>query len=163
MAGGEMIRRVTFEGTEWNELPYKFEAGTPAIAEAIGLGAAVDYLSSLGMEAVRAHDKEITAYATERLAEVPGLQLYGPDDPEQRGGLATFTLQDIHPHDLATILDAEGVAVRAGHHCAMPLHLRLDLPATTRASFYIYTLPEEVDALVEALYRARQIMSRKPA
>ena len=161
--GGEMIRRVTFEGAEWNDLPSKFEAGTPAIAEAIGLGVAVDYLNGLGMAAVRAHEKEIVAYAMERLGEVPGLKLYGPPEPERHGGLATFTLEGIHPHDLATILDADGVAVRAGHHCAMPLHLKLNLPATTRASFYIYTLPEEIDALVDALYHARQIMSRKPA
>jgi len=161
--GGEMIRRVTFEGAEWNDLPNKFEAGTPAIAEAIGLGVAVDYLNGLGMAAVRAHEKEIVAYAMERLSEVPGLTLYGPPEPEQHGGLATFTLEGIHPHDLATILDADGVAVRAGHHCAMPLHLKLNLPATTRASFYIYTLPEEIDALVDALYHARHIMSRKPA
>jgi cysteine desulfurase/selenocysteine lyase len=163
LAGGEMILRVTLEGAEWNELPYKFEAGTPAIAEAVGLGVAVDYMSGLGMEAVQAHGKEIVAYAMERLAEVPGLQILGPADPEQHGSLTTFTLSGIHPHDLATILDAEGVAVRAGHHCAMPLHLRLGLPASTRASFYIYTLPEEIDALVEALYRAKQVMSRKPA
>jgi cysteine desulfurase/selenocysteine lyase len=162
LTGGEMIRRVTLESTEWNDLPYKFEAGTPAIAEAIGLGVAVDYLNGLGMAAIHAHEKEIVAYAMERLAEVPGVQMLGPTDPELHGGLVTFTLDGIHPHDLATILDAEGVAVRAGHHCAMPLHLRLGLPATTRASFYIYTLPEEVDALVEAIYRAKQIMSRKP-
>jgi len=162
LAGGEMIRRVTLDGAEWNDLPYKFEAGTPAIAEAIGLGAAVDYLTGLGMQAIRAHEKEIVAYAMERLAEVPGLQLLGPTDPERRGGLTTFTLEGVHPHDLATILDAEGIAVRAGHHCAMPLHLKLGLPATTRASFYIYTLPEEIDILVETLYRARQMMSRKP-
>jgi cysteine desulfurase/selenocysteine lyase len=161
--GGEMIRRVTFEGAEWNDLPNKFEAGTPAIAEAIGLGVAVDYLDGLGMAAVRAHDKEIVAYAMERLSEVPGLKLYGPPEPEQHGGLATFTLEGIHPHDLATILDSDGVAVRAGHHCAMPLHLKLNLPATTRASFYIYTLPEEIDALVDALYHAKQIMTRTPA
>src|SRR5512137_1272650 len=145
MGGGDMIRRVTFEGSEWAELPHKFEAGTPAIAEAIGLGAAVDYLSSLGMAAIRAHERETTAYALERLAEIPGVTVYGPADPELHGGLVTFTLDGIHPHDLATILDAEGVAVRAGHHCAMPLHLRLGLPATTRASFYIYTLPEEIN------------------
>jgi len=161
LAGGDMIRRVTLEGAEWNDLPYKFEAGTPAIAEAIGLGVAVDYLSGLGMSAVRAHEIETVAYALERLAEVPGLRLLGPTDPEQRGGLTTFTLDGIHPHDLATILDSEGIAVRAGHHCAMPLHLKLGLPATTRASFYIYTLLEEIDALVEGLYRAKQIMTRK--
>jgi len=153
---------VTLESSEWNDLPHKFEAGTPAIAEAIGLGMAVDYLSGLGTAAIRAHEKEIVAYAMERLAEVPGVQMLGPIDPELHGGLVTFTLDGIHPHDLATILDADGIAVRAGHHCAMPLHLRLGLPATTRASFYIYTLPEEVDALVEALYHAKQIMSRKP-
>jgi cysteine desulfurase/selenocysteine lyase len=162
LTGGEMIRRVTLEGSEWNDLPNKFEAGTPAIAEAIGLGVAVDYLSGLGMAAIRAHEKEIVSYAMERLVEVPGVQMLGPTDPELHGGLVTFTLDGIHPHDLATILDADGIAVRAGHHCAMPLHLRLGLPATTRASFYIYTLPEEVDALVEALYHAKQIMSRKP-
>jgi len=162
LAGGEMIRRVTLESSEWNDLPYKFEAGTPAIAEAIGLGVAVDYLGGLGMAAIRAHEKEIVAYAMERLAEVPGVRMFGPTDPELHGGLVTFTLDGIHPHDLATILDAEGIAVRAGHHCAMPLHLRLGLSATTRASFYIYTLPEEIDALVEALYRAKQNMSRKP-
>ena len=160
MGGGDMIRRVTFEGSEWAELPYKFEAGTPAIAEAIGLGAAVDYLGSLGMAAVRAHEKETTAYALERLVEVPGVNLYGPADPELHGGLATFTLDGIHPHDLATILDADGIAVRAGHHCAMPLHLKLGLPATTRASFYIYTLREEIDALVKALYHAKQVMRK---
>jgi cysteine desulfurase/selenocysteine lyase len=162
MAGGEMIRRVTFDGAEWNDLPYKFEAGTPAIAEAIGMDAAVDYLSGLGMQAVQAHEQEIVAYALERLSEVPGLTLYGPTDPELHGGLTTFTLDGIHPHDLATILDAEGIAVRAGHHCAMPLHQRLGLPASTRASFYIYTLKEEIDALVEAIYHAKQIMHRKP-
>ncbi len=162
LTGGDMIRRVTLEGSEWNDLPQKFEAGTPAIAEAIGLGAAVDYLNGLGMAAIRAHEKEMVAYAMERLAEVPGVQMLGPTDPELHGGLVTCTLDGIHPHDLATLLDADGIAVRAGHHCAMPLHLRLGLPATTRASFYIYTLPEEVDALVAALYHAKQIMSRKP-
>jgi cysteine desulfurase/selenocysteine lyase len=161
MGGGEMIRRVTFEGAEWAELPSKFEAGTPAIAEAIGLGVAVDYLNSLGMEAVRAHEKETVAYALERLSEVPALTLYGPADPDVHGGLMTFAFEGVHPHDLATILDADGIAVRAGHHCAMPLHLKLGLPASTRASFYIYTLKEEIDALVEALYHARQLMSRK--
>lgn len=161
LTGGDMIIRVTLEGAQWNELPHKFEAGTPAIAEAIGLGVAVDYLSGLGMQAVRAHEKEIVAYAIERLSEAPGLRILGPADPELHGGLTTFTLDGIHPHDLATILDSEGIAVRAGHHCAMPLHLKLDLPATTRASFYIYTLREEIDALVEALYKAKQLMTRR--
>lgn len=161
LTGGDMIIRVTLEGAQWNELPHKFEAGTPAIAEAIGLGVAVDYLTGLGMQAVRAHEKEIVAYALERLGEAPGLRVLGPADPELHGGLATFVLDGIHPHDLATILDSEGIAVRAGHHCAMPLHLKLDLPATTRASFYIYTLREEIDALVEALYKAKQLMTRR--
>lgn len=161
MTGGDMIRRVTFEGAEWNELPYKFEAGTPAIAEAIGLGAAVEYLTALGMDKVRAHEKELTAYALERLAEVPGLRVLGPPDAEIHGGLAAFVMEGLHPHDLAAILDAEGIAVRAGHHCAMPLHAKFGLPATTRASFYIYTLPQEIDALVEALYKARKLMTRQ--
>ncbi len=160
MGGGEMIRRVELERSEWAGLPHKFEAGTPAIAEAIGLGAAVDYLRALGMEAIRAHEKELTAYALERLSEVPGLTVYGPADVELRGGVATFTLTDAHPHDVATILDSEAIAVRAGHHCAMPLHKKLGLPATTRASFYIYNLPEEIDRLVEALYKVKHIFSR---
>ena len=160
LGGGDMIRTVTYEGAEWNELPWKFEAGTPAIAESIGLGVAVDYLSALGMTAVRAHEREIIAYALDRLAEVPGLTLIGPDDPDRRGGVATFTLDDIHPHDLAAILDGEGIAIRAGHHCAMPLHRKLGLLASSRASFYIYTLPEEVDRLVDGLYKAKSIFKR---
>jgi cysteine desulfurase / selenocysteine lyase len=160
LGGGDMIRTVTYEGAEWNELPWKFEAGTPAIAESIGLGVAVDYLSALGMPAVRAHEREIIAYALDRLAEVPGLTLIGPDDPDRRGGVATFTLDDIHPHDLAAILDGEGIAIRAGHHCAMPLHRKLGLMASSRASFYIYSLPEEVDRLIEGLYKAKSIFKR---
>lgn len=160
MGGGDMIRRVTYEGADWNELPWKFEAGTPAIAEAIGLGVAVDYLSDLGMEAVRAHEHEVITYALERLSEVPGLTIIGPDDPDQRGGVATFTLDNIHPHDLADILDHEGIAIRAGHHCAQPLHQKLGIPASSRASFYIYTLPEEIDCLVDGLYKAKAIFKR---
>jgi cysteine desulfurase/selenocysteine lyase len=160
MAGGEMIRRVELERSEWAEIPHKFEAGTPAIAEVIGLGAAVDYLSALGLEDVRTHEKELTAYALERLAEVPGLTVYGPTDLTVRGGVAAFSLEEVHPHDVATILDSEGVAVRAGHHCAMPLHKHLCLSATTRASFYIYNTPEEIDRLIEALYKAKHIFSR---
>jgi cysteine desulfurase/selenocysteine lyase len=160
MGGGDMIRKVTFEGAEWNELPWKFEAGTPAIAEAIGLGVAVDYLTSLGMSAVRAHEHETIAYALERLSEIPGLTLIGPDDPDRRGGVATFTLDNIHPHDLADILDHEGIAIRAGHHCAQPLHQKLGLMATSRASFYVYTLREEVDKLVDGLYKAKTIFKR---
>jgi len=160
LGGGDMIRRVTFEGAEWNELPWKFEAGTPAIAEGIGLGAAVDYLSGLGMEAVRAHERETIAYALERLAEVPTVALYGPTDPDVRGGVATFNLGDIHPHDVAAVLDTEGIAIRAGHHCAMPLHEKFGLTASSRASFYVYTIPEEIDRLVEGLYKARSIYKK---
>jgi cysteine desulfurase/selenocysteine lyase len=161
MGGGDMIRRVTYDSAEWNELPWKFEAGTPAIAEGIGLGAAVDYLSGLRMEAVRAHEREIVSYALERLAEVPTLTIYGPIDPDIRGGVATFNLGDIHPHDVAAVLDTEGVAIRAGHHCAMPLHLKLGLTASSRASFYVYTLPEEIDQMIAALYKAKSIYGKK--
>jgi cysteine desulfurase/selenocysteine lyase len=160
LGGGEMIRRVDFERSEWASVPHKFEAGTPAIAEAIGFGAAIDYLSALGMEAIRDHEKELTAYALERLAEVPGLTVYGPIDLQVRGGVAAFNLNDVHPHDVATILDSEAVAVRAGHHCAMPLHKQLGLTATTRASFYLYNMPEEIDRLVETLYKVKHIFSR---
>jgi cysteine desulfurase / selenocysteine lyase len=160
MGGGEMIRRVELLHSEWAAVPQKFEAGTPAIAEAIGLGAAVDYLAGLGMQAVRAHEKELTAYALDRLAEVPGLTVFGPAATEIRGGVAPFAMEEAHPHDIATILDGEAIAVRAGHHCAMPLHKILQVPATTRASFYIYNLPEEIDRLVEALYRVKHIFSR---
>jgi len=160
MSGGDMIRRVTYESAEWNELPWKFEAGTPAIAEGIGLGAAVDYLSGLGMDAVRAHERDITAYALERLAEVPSVSIYGPTDPDVRGGVATFNLGRVHPHDVAAVLDSQGVAIRAGHHCAMPLHEKFGLTATSRASFYVYTLPEEIDRLVDALYTAKSIYAR---
>jgi cysteine desulfurase/selenocysteine lyase len=161
MGGGDMIRRVELTRSEWAALPHKFEAGTPAIAGAIGLGVAVDYLSDLGMDAVRAHEKALTAYVLERLAEVPGLTVYGPSDVEARTGIAAFTLEDAHPHDVATILDSEAIAVRAGHHCAMPLHRKLGLPATTRASFYIYNTSEEIDRLVEALHKVRHIFSQR--
>ncbi len=156
LGGGEMIRRVTLEGSTWNDLPHKFEAGTPAIAEAAGLGAAVDYLSALGMDNILAHEKIVADYALDRLSEIPGLTLYGPD-ASLRNGVAAFTLQDIHAHDVAQLLDAEGVAVRAGHHCAMPLHKRLGVAATARASFYVYNTRDDVDALVEAIYNARRV------
>ncbi|MEW6580430.1 MAG: cysteine desulfurase [Chloroflexota bacterium] len=156
LGGGEMIRRVTLEGSTWNELPHKFEAGTPAIAEAAGLGAAVDYLSALGMDNILAHEKVVADYALDRLSEIPGLTLYGPD-ASLRNGVAAFTLRDIHAHDVAQLLDAEGVAVRAGHHCAMPLHKRLGVAATARASFYVYNTRDDVDALVEAIYNARRV------
>ena len=156
MGGGEMIRRVTLEGSQWNDLPHKFEAGTPAIAEAVGLGAAVDYLSALGMENILAHERIVVEYAMDRLAEVPGLTVYGPDT-DKRNGVATFNLKNVHAHDVAQLLDANGVAIRAGHHCAMPLHQRLGVPATARASFYIYNTKEDVDALIEAIYNARKV------
>ncbi|MEI7556941.1 cysteine desulfurase [Candidatus Chlorohelix sp.] len=157
LTGGDMIRSVTLEGSTWNDLPWKFEAGTPAIAEGIGLGAAVDYLASFGMDKIRAHEIEITRYALGQLREVPDLHIYGPRKAEERGGVVAFNLGEVHPHDLATMLDRDGIAVRAGHHCAQPLHDFLDLPATTRASFYIYNTLEEVDKLVESLYRIRKV------
>ncbi len=158
LGGGDMIRRVRLSGSEWNDLPYKFEAGTPAIAEGIGLGAAVDYLSAVGMDRIQAHEHQVIAYALDRLAEVPGLTVYGPD-AAQKGGVAAFTLRGLHPHDIAQLLDAEGVAVRAGHHCAMPLHDRFGLPATARASFYLYNTLSEVDSLIEALYKVKQVFT----
>ncbi len=160
MGGGDMISRVTLNGSTWNELPYKFEAGTPAIAEAVGIGAAVDYLSGLGMENIHAHGQELVEYAHDRLAEIPGLTLYNPDAP-YRSGVATFTLPEAHAHDIAQILDSEGIAVRAGHHCAMPLHKEhFHIPATTRASFYLYNTTEEVDKLVDGIYKVKKLFNR---
>jgi cysteine desulfurase/selenocysteine lyase len=156
MGGGDMILRVRLDGSTFNELPWKFEAGTPAIAEAVGLGTAVDYLSGLGMEAIHAHEQHITGYALEALSEVPGLQLLGPS-AAQKGGVAAFTLAGTHPHDVAEVLDKRGIAVRAGHHCAMPLHHRYGLNATTRASFYLHTTTAEVDQLVQGLEYVRQV------
>jgi cysteine desulfurase/selenocysteine lyase len=158
--GGDMISYVGFDGARWADVPVKFEAGTPAFVEAIGLGAAVDYLTALDMDDVRAHEKEITAYALERMSEVPGLNLIGPADAEIRGGVATFTLKGIHPHDLASLLDREGVAIRAGHHCAQPLHTKLGVNATARASFYVYTEPREIDALIDAIYKAKTALRK---
>ena len=158
MGGGEMISKVTWEEATWNDVPWRFEAGTPNIEGAVGLGAAVDYLNDVGMERVRAHEQEITGYALRRLGEVEGLSIYGPE-AEMRGGVVTFNLKDIHPHDLATILDhEEGIAIRAGHHCAQPLMGWLGVVATARASFYIYNLEEEVDVLVRGLERAKEVM-----
>jgi cysteine desulfurase/selenocysteine lyase len=155
--GGDMIADVTIEGSTWAAVPHRFEAGTPPFAEAIGLGAAVDYLMAIGMDNVYAHDQMLTAYALDRLAEVPDLTVQGPDEPLDRGGAVSFTLGDVHAHDLATILDQDGIAIRAGHHCAKPLMRRLGVPATARASFYVYNTTEDVDALVEALYTAREL------
>jgi cysteine desulfurase/selenocysteine lyase len=156
MGGGDMILRVRLEGSTWNELPWKFEAGTPAIAEAIGLGAAVDYLSDIGMDEIHAYEQYVTDYALEALSEVPGINILGPS-ATQKGGVAAFTLAGTHPHDVAEILDKRGIAVRAGHHCTMPLHHKCGLNATTRASFYLYTTTSEVDQLVKGLHHVRQI------
>ena len=156
MSGGDMIKTVRLEGTTYHDLPWKFEAGTQAIAEVIGLGAAVDYLSELGMEAVRSHEREITEYAYEALSEIEGLTVYGPP-PSRRAGVISFALEGIHPHDLATIADRDQVCLRAGHHCAMPLMTRLGVAATARASFYIYSLKDEVDRLVGSIREAQRI------
>jgi cysteine desulfurase/selenocysteine lyase len=156
MGGGDMIRRVTLDGSTWNELPWKFEAGTPSIAEAIGLGAAVDYLNTIGMDEVLAHEQFITGYALEALSEVKGLRVLGPS-PAQKGGVAAFTLEGVHPHDIAELLDEQGIAVRAGHHCAMPLHAKLGLGASARASFYVHTTTSEIDQLVKSLNRVRKV------
>jgi cysteine desulfurase / selenocysteine lyase len=152
--GGEMIREVWADRATYNEIPYKFEAGTPNIAQAVGMGAAVEYLEDLGMEAVRQHEVEIASYALERLRDA-GATIYGPSDPAERGAVISFNIEGVHPHDLATILDQEGICIRAGHHCAQPLMRRLGVPATSRASFYVYNTREEVDLLVDALDGAR--------
>ena len=154
--GGEMISDVGLYESRWAPPPQKFEAGTPPIAQAIGFGAAVDYLEAVGMEAVRQHERDITGYALERLATVPDLVVYGPADPARRGGAISFQLADVHAHDIATILDQYGVAVRAGHHCAKPLMRHLSVPATARASFYLYNTTDDVDRLVDALFEARR-------
>ena len=156
LGGGDMIKRVFLSSFVPNEIPYKFEAGPPAIAEAAGFGAAVDYLASVGMDAIARHEREIITYALERLEEVPGVKLFGPS-AQHKGGVAAFTLAGIHPHDISQILDTKGIAIRAGHHCAMPLHDKFGLPATARASFYLYNTKEEVDHLAESLYSVRQV------
>ncbi len=157
LGGGEMIEAVWLDHATWNELPYKFEAGTPPIAESVGLGAAVDYLSSLTMEGIRAYEEELTGYALRRLDTVPGLSLYGR--AAARGAVFSFNIAGVHPHDLAQFLDREGVCVRSGHHCAHPLMRKLDVPATARASFSFYNTAEEVDLLVDALAKAREFFS----
>ena len=155
-----MIREVHLRRSAWNEVPYKFEAGTPDIAAQIGMGAAAEYLMGLGMEAVAAHEHELVRYALEVLPrEVPGIELYGPG-AELRGGVVSFNLPGIHPHDVAQILDRSGICVRAGHHCTMPLHERFDLAATARASFNVYTIPEEIDALAVGLREVSRIFDR---
>jgi cysteine desulfurase / selenocysteine lyase len=156
--GGHMIRKVRFEETTWGELPHKFEAGTSPLAEAVGLGAAIDYLTEIGLEAIGEHEHELTAYALDHLAEIPGVTLFGPP-PERRAGIVSFDLARVHPHDVAQVLDLEGVAIRAGHHCCQPLMQKLGVAATNRASFYVYSTAEEVDRLVAAVQRARQLFS----
>jgi len=153
--GGHMIRKVTLEETTWNELPHKFEAGTAAIAEAVGLGAAIDYVTEVGVDALERYEHELLDYALPRLDEIPGVRLFGPPT-DRRAGIVSFEVDGVHPHDVAQILDWEGVAVRAGHHCNQPLMHRLGVPATTRASFYLYTVPEEVDRLVAGLHKVRK-------
>ncbi|HEY6607890.1 MAG TPA: cysteine desulfurase [Candidatus Limnocylindria bacterium] len=157
MTGGSMIRRVTLEGAEWNEVPWKFEAGTPAIAEASGLSAAIGYLEGLGMANVRAHERSLFSAAWEALGAVPGVRLLGPADPDLHAGVISFVVEGIHPHDVATVLDSEGIAVRAGHHCAQPLMLRYDLPATTRASLYVYSDLDDIDRLVSGVQSAQHL------
>ena len=159
LGGGEMIREVHLGSSAWADVPAKFEGGTPNIAGAIGLGAAVDYLGVLGMDAVREHEVDMTRYAIERLATVPGLRLFGPDDVRARGGVASFTLEAAHPHDIASILDVEGICIRSGHHCAQPLMDRFEVPATARASFYVYNDPADVDRLVDGLNRVREVFA----
>ena len=158
MGGGDMIREVRMEQSKWNDLPYKFEAGTPAIAEVIGLGAAVDYLSQVGMDWVHQHEQMLTRYAHERLSEVEGLRILGPG-PAARGGLVAFALNDVHPHDISAVLDHSGIAIRAGHHCAQPVHDRYGLVASARASFYLYNTTDEVDRLVTALEQANEMFA----
>jgi cysteine desulfurase/selenocysteine lyase len=157
LTGGDMIASVDFQSAAWNELPYKFEAGTPPIAEAVGLGAAVDYLSGLGMDRVRAHERALTAYMLERLKDVPGLRITGPPEAEARGGLASFTIEGMHPHDIAELADRGGVCIRAGHHCAQPLMRCLGVSATARASIGVYNEPADIDALVSALIAGREV------
>ena len=154
--GGHMIRKVQFEETPWGDLPHKFEAGTSPIAEAVGFGAAVDYITAAGLEAIERHEHELAAYALERLRDVPGIVLYGPP-AERRAGIVSFNIEGIHPHDVAQVLDWEGVAIRAGHHCCQPLMHRLGVAATNRASFYLYTVPEEIDRLADGLLRVRKV------
>jgi cysteine desulfurase/selenocysteine lyase len=156
LGGGDMIKEVKLRSFKPNSLPHKFEAGTPAIAEAVGFGVAVDYLTSIGMDNIAAHEHEITEYALERLEEIPGVKLFGPD-AGHKGGVAAFTLEGVHPHDVAQILDRDGIAVRAGHHCAQPLHEKFGIPATSRASFYLYNTKDEVDLLVNGIYKVKEL------
>ena len=156
--GGHMIRSVKLEETTWGQIPFKFEAGTQPIAEAVGFGAAVDYLTDIGIDAIEEHERELLVYALEQLAGVPGLTAYGPP-PERRAGIVSFNIEGVHPHDVAQILDMEGVAIRAGHHCCQPLMAKLGVAATNRASFYLYTIPEEIDRLADGLHKAHKLLA----
>ena len=155
--GGDMIREVHKYETTWNDLPYKFEAGTPNIADVIGFASAMDYLERIGMDKVREHEIELTKYALDKLSQIKKIKLYGPNEMAKRGGVISFNLGDIHPHDLATIVDEDGVAIRSGHHCAQVLMERLDVAATSRASFYIYNTKEEIDVFIKSLNRAKEL------
>ncbi|MEW6722753.1 MAG: SufS family cysteine desulfurase [Candidatus Micrarchaeota archaeon] len=155
--GSEMIRTVTAEKSEWNDIPYRFEAGTPDVGAVIGLGAAIDYLSALGMENVRKHEEELVSHMLRRLSGIPGLAVLGPADPKKRAALAAFTIEGIHPHDVSAMLAEDGICVRSGHHCAMPVHGRFGIPASTRASVYVYNTKGEIDALADSLARAKKV------
>jgi cysteine desulfurase/selenocysteine lyase len=157
MGGGSMIRKVTLETTTWADAPAKFEAGTPSVGDAIAFGVALDYLTELGLENVWAHEHALVTYALERLAEVPGIDIHGPGADGDRAGVVSFSVGEIHPHDVAAILDEQNIAVRAGHHCCQPLMQALGLPATTRASFYLYNTPEDVDRLVDGLRGVQRV------
>lgn len=160
LSGGDMIRKVTYKSTTWNHLPWKFEAGTPDIADGIAFGAAVEYLKKLGLDTIEHHEREITNYALERMQEITGLKIFGQDStPRQRGGMISFTLESAHPHDIAEILNEDGIAIRSGHHCAQPLHTRFKKAATARASFYLYNTKEEVDRFIESLARVNKIFN----
>lgn len=156
--GGGMIDEVTYDKATWAELPEKFEAGTPNVAGAVGLAAAINYLEMIGMDSIRKHEVELTAYALIKLNEIEGLKILGPKDPEKRTGLVSFTIEGIHSHDIASVLNSEGIAVRSGHHCCMPLHKKLNIPASTRASFYIYNPKEDIDVLIAGLQKAIKVL-----
>jgi cysteine desulfurase/selenocysteine lyase len=158
LTGGHMISSVRFDRTTWGELPHKFEAGTAPMAEAVGFGAAIDYLQAIGFDAIEAHEHELAAYALGRLGEVDGVTLYGPP-ADRRAGIVSFNVEGVHPHDVAQILDMQGVAIRAGHHCCQPLMQKLGVAATNRASFYLYTVPEEIDQLVDGLHAVKKVFA----
>jgi len=159
LGGGEMIREVHLGRASWNDVPYKFEGGTPNIAGVIGLGAAVDYLTKLGMEAVRAHEMEVTQYALDEIRRIKGVTIYGPKDVKRKAGVLAFTIGNAHPHDIASILDVDGICIRSGHHCAQPLMERYDLPATARASFYVYNDLDDVDALMAGIRKVQEVFA----